>query len=169
MLLEVTAPQRWVDVTFGLTDGWWQFTDHDLRADYPLLSPAQWRALLAELGLDEVATVPATTATEGGARGEHGDPGLGAARVSGSPWLVLADRAGVGEALAAALGGAASRSCSPAPARPAPARRSPRSVRPAAREDVARLVAEGAGGDGRWRGVVHCWASTRRRTGAAPT
>ena len=32
VLLEVTAPQRWIDITFGLTDGWWHFTDRDLRA-----------------------------------------------------------------------------------------------------------------------------------------
>ena len=43
------------------------------------------------------------------------------------------------------------------------------SVRPRCRGRSLRLVAEGAGGDGRWRGVVHCWASTRRPTDAAPT
>ena len=30
-MLEVTAPQRWFDLTVGLTDGWWAFTDTDLR------------------------------------------------------------------------------------------------------------------------------------------
>ena len=27
VMLEVTAPQRWFDLTVGLTDGWWAFTD----------------------------------------------------------------------------------------------------------------------------------------------
>ena len=30
-MLEVTAPQRWFDLTVGLTPGWWAFTDTDLR------------------------------------------------------------------------------------------------------------------------------------------
>src|SRR5205085_5444328 len=27
LLLEGTRPQRWIDLTFGLTDGWWRFAD----------------------------------------------------------------------------------------------------------------------------------------------
>ena len=36
-MLEVTAPQRWFDLTVGLTPGWWAFTDTDLRPDYPTM------------------------------------------------------------------------------------------------------------------------------------
>ena len=46
LMLEVTRPQRWFDITFGLTDGWWRFRDHDLRTRYPLLSRAEWKRLL---------------------------------------------------------------------------------------------------------------------------
>ncbi len=58
VMLEVTAPQRWVDITFGLTDGWWRFVDKDLRPDYPLLSRARWIALLQSAGFAEADTVP---------------------------------------------------------------------------------------------------------------
>ena len=58
IMLEVTAPQRWVDITFGLTDGWWRFSDRDLRPDYPLLSRPQWIDLLRSVGFAEVATIP---------------------------------------------------------------------------------------------------------------
>jgi len=58
VLLEVTAPQRWVDITFGLTEGWWKFTDHERRRDYPLLSSLHWKSLLAETGFPEALAVP---------------------------------------------------------------------------------------------------------------
>ena len=58
MLLEVTAPQRWIDITFGLTEGWWKFTDHERRVDYPLLSSGQWEELLRTTGFSETLTVP---------------------------------------------------------------------------------------------------------------
>jgi NADP-dependent 3-hydroxy acid dehydrogenase YdfG/acyl carrier protein len=50
VLLEGTEPQRWVDITFGLTAGWWRFHDTDLRPDYPLLSQAQWLDVLHSTG-----------------------------------------------------------------------------------------------------------------------
>src|SRR5262249_30220691 len=30
LMLEGLAPERWVDLTFGLTEGWWRFTDAPL-------------------------------------------------------------------------------------------------------------------------------------------
>jgi acyl transferase domain-containing protein/acyl carrier protein len=58
LLLEMTAPLRWIDISFGLTDGWWKFADRDLRSDYPLLDRRGWLALLAELGLEEPQALP---------------------------------------------------------------------------------------------------------------
>jgi len=52
LLLEGTAPQRWVDLTFGLTDGWWRFEDTELRPDYPLIDRARWLRLLTGCGFD---------------------------------------------------------------------------------------------------------------------
>ncbi|NEQ99914.1 MAG: LLM class flavin-dependent oxidoreductase [Cyanothece sp. SIO2G6] len=46
VLLEGMQRQGWLDLTFGLTTGWWQFQDHDLRPDYPLLTASQWQAFL---------------------------------------------------------------------------------------------------------------------------
>ena len=45
LLLEGTAPMRWVDLTFGLTDGWWRFTDADVRPLHPLVDGARWMQL----------------------------------------------------------------------------------------------------------------------------
>jgi polyketide synthase 12/myxalamid-type polyketide synthase MxaB len=62
-------------------------------------------------------------------------------RAAESPWLVVADGTGVGAALAASL---QERGEPVIVARPD--------------DDVGRVVAEGAAGGGRWRGVVHCRA-----------
>ena len=50
VLLEVVSPRLWADLTFGLTEGWWRFTDTDLRPDYPLLDERRWVELLRECG-----------------------------------------------------------------------------------------------------------------------
>jgi NADPH:quinone reductase-like Zn-dependent oxidoreductase/acyl carrier protein len=57
-LMEVVEPQRWFDLTVGLTAGWWAFTDLDIRPDYPTLTAERWRALLAESGFDVAVAQP---------------------------------------------------------------------------------------------------------------
>lgn len=58
ILREMIRPEVWVDVTFGLTDGWWHYVDTDLRSDYPLLSTEAWRDLLLEAGFAEPSAAP---------------------------------------------------------------------------------------------------------------
>jgi len=58
LMMEITARERWVDLSFGLTEGWWRFTDSDLRRDYPLLERPAWLRLLAELGFEAAALNP---------------------------------------------------------------------------------------------------------------
>jgi acyl transferase domain-containing protein/NADPH:quinone reductase-like Zn-dependent oxidoreductase/NAD(P)-dependent dehydrogenase (short-subunit alcohol dehydrogenase family)/SAM-dependent methyltransferase/acyl carrier protein len=114
LMLEVTRPQRWFDVTFGLTDGWWRFHDQDLRTRYPLLSRAQWQRLLQQTDFAHTLIVPEIgIETE-----EVEDQAMLIARaadnrseVAGRPssanprrWLILADRGGFGQQLAERLG-----------------------------------------------------------------
>lgn len=49
MLVECSARHAWLDLIFGLTDGWWRYTDTDLR-DHALLDAATWRTVLAKSG-----------------------------------------------------------------------------------------------------------------------
>ncbi|MEU8367268.1 SDR family NAD(P)-dependent oxidoreductase [Micromonospora tulbaghiae] len=52
LLNEVTRASDFLTATFGLLPGWWRFTDAHRRLPHsPLLSPAGWRAALAEAGL----------------------------------------------------------------------------------------------------------------------
>ncbi len=58
-MVEGISRQRWVDLIFGLTDGWWKATDTELRGSYPLISRSQWSDVLADVGFEGIASVPA--------------------------------------------------------------------------------------------------------------
>ena len=55
--LEGTRRMRWVDLTFGMTEGWWKFDDTDLRPDYPLLATSRWLEVLRDTDLDAAALI----------------------------------------------------------------------------------------------------------------
>ena len=101
VVAEGTAPERWIDVTFGLTDGWWRFTDTELRPAYPLLPPARWTELLASAGFPDAVAAPADAERHGRAI-LLARPAPERAPDPGS-WLVLGDASGTGERLARLL------------------------------------------------------------------
>lgn len=57
VMVEGIARQRWVDLIFGLTEGWWLFADKDLRGDYPLIDPIKWHTVLEKAGFDDTTTL----------------------------------------------------------------------------------------------------------------
>ncbi|MBJ6764419.1 SDR family NAD(P)-dependent oxidoreductase [Myxococcaceae bacterium JPH2] len=103
ILLEGTAALRWVDLTFGLTEGWWRFEDGGLRADYPLLPADRWREALLEVGFEEADIV----SPRGRLAPVLGQQAVLMARAPRTPregraaghWLILGDAGGVGAAL----------------------------------------------------------------------
>ena len=105
VMLEVTAPQPWFDLTVGITDGWWAFADTDLRVDYPTLSRERWLQLLGECGFDAAVALPEGS----GHTGCRALQTLVVAAANDAPvatgrgWLVLADRSGVMSALSERL------------------------------------------------------------------
>ncbi len=59
LLVETTGKLRWGELTFGLTEGMWCFTDTDLRPAHALLAQRRWLDLLASRGFEEpVALCP---------------------------------------------------------------------------------------------------------------
>lgn len=63
-VLEVEVPGRLIDLTFGLSEGWWRFNDHDLRPEYPLLTRERWLTTLSELGFRDPAVLSDTANRE---------------------------------------------------------------------------------------------------------
>ncbi len=168
LLLENTSRQRWADLTFGLTEGWWAFQDKELRPDYPLISGEAWLVLLGRVGFEGAVAAPGLSQSGGTvlqqvfiAQAPH-TPASTALAPNSAPggWLILADSNGVGERLAAAVTsrGEPSVLVRPGPsfAEIAPGRWE---IDPSNSADFERLVRSGS----QWRGVVFLWGE-----GAAP-
>jgi acyl transferase domain-containing protein/acyl carrier protein len=58
VLVETVQPPRWVDLIWGLTDGWWAFTDRQRRTSSPLVSLEEWERVLADAGFTSVSCHP---------------------------------------------------------------------------------------------------------------
>ena len=113
VFMDVATPQLWTEAVFGLTSGWWRFTDRDLRSVHPLLGRSQWEQLLQETGFAETASLPGLDRpVTAKARS-----GSSVVRVTKLPrhripltkmpteksWLIFADEAGIGKSLAERL------------------------------------------------------------------
>jgi hypothetical protein len=110
--MDLATPQLWTEAVFGLTSGWWRFTDRDLRSVHPLLGRSKWEGLLRETGFGETTSLP-------GLMGRYGEGQIvllarksdDAPAVLESPaevpaeksWLIFADHGGIGETLALRL------------------------------------------------------------------
>ncbi|MFE8599878.1 SDR family NAD(P)-dependent oxidoreductase [Archangium violaceum] len=54
-LIEGSEPIAWIDLSFGLTAGWWLFTDVDTRGSYPLISGTRWIEQLRRHGFADAS------------------------------------------------------------------------------------------------------------------
>ncbi|MBA3832879.1 MAG: SDR family NAD(P)-dependent oxidoreductase [Chthoniobacterales bacterium] len=110
LFVEVATPHLWLNAVFGLTSGWWRFTDRDLRPDHPLLQRPQWERALRESGFDETASLPGQVRSQGGesliglmARKPWIEPEQPTPAIAETPseksWLVFPDASGLGDQL----------------------------------------------------------------------
>lgn len=109
VILEPEVPPPWADIVFGMTKGWWRFSDHDLRPNHPLLASKQWLCSLYEEGFENTSAIRVTSRYEGkghvlliaqapeiatiqGITGEITDKPQSPV----STWVILGDTLGVG-------------------------------------------------------------------------
>ncbi|HKH43443.1 MAG TPA: methyltransferase, partial [Thermoanaerobaculia bacterium] len=57
-LMETVRRQRWADLVWGLTEGWWSFADAPLRTESPLLDPQSWEEVLGRAGFEGAKAWP---------------------------------------------------------------------------------------------------------------
>ena len=102
--LELVRGRHLQDLTFGMLDGWWRFAD-GYRPDHALAAPAVWRRAFSDAGFEETEVLGVDAADDGRPLG----PGIVVARgpediaLPPGAWIVVPDRDGAGEALAATL------------------------------------------------------------------
>src|SRR5262249_41516489 len=121
-----------LDLVFGLMEGWWRFTDTDLRSAYPLLPPGIWQSVLKSVGFTDTGAVSTvglgnprradptqsvilarTPLTQAGHSPPMHQPSqngkVKAANELAGGYLILADQGGVGRRLAGMLRGRGAR------------------------------------------------------------
>ncbi|MBD3305127.1 SDR family NAD(P)-dependent oxidoreductase, partial [candidate division KSB3 bacterium] len=106
-LWEGIARQRWLDLIFGLTEGWWRFSDEDIRPSYPLIPVAMWQEILKGTGFVHVTSLTGEREETGlfsqqavlMAQADESDPGQQGEQFSKAAisrhWLLFADQQGV--------------------------------------------------------------------------
>lgn len=98
VLLEITSHPWWLDIVFGLMDGWWKFEDRELRPHHPLMPGRQWQTLLNECGFENAAVLADT------APGEPAQSIIFARRpiesAEAKPWLIFGEGGDVAQRLA---------------------------------------------------------------------
>ncbi len=104
LIAEATPNQDWVELVFGITDGWWLFADTQLRRHSPLIDVPAWSRLLEASGLEWVEALPRDPAALGQSLLIARRPVLNAAaptRSEAQPrrWIVLGDGGGLGSTL----------------------------------------------------------------------
>ncbi len=116
VLIEITRRPIWIDLIFGLTDGWWKFQDRDVRPSHPLLPGDAWTQVLASAGFEGAVAI-----SDSNHEGESAQtvliaraPVLNEAHRSvvtpdAGDWLIFADRGGTGSALSSRLVAAGAR------------------------------------------------------------
>ena len=170
--LEVDRPTRWPDLVFGLTEGWWHFTDKELRSSYPLLPRDRWFKLFAECGFDGAWAVSdqgedsrsrqsVFLAREPLAEPAMVDPDDAkmAPPENACTWLIFADRSGLAEKVATHLADRGDRPVLVQTGRSFK-RANPNAfeIRVDQPDDMRRLLAElRAPGEPPLAGIVHLW------------
>ena len=112
VLLEGTQPLQWLELIFGMTEGWWKFADRNLRPHSPLLSANQWQGLLQESGFTDAVVLkprpPISLPREQAVLVAQWGATASVTAVTPTTWLLLADRQtaqpGLAVELATALG-----------------------------------------------------------------
>lgn len=54
LFLELSRSLALIENTFGLLEGWWKFSDCDLRKSSPVLAPDKWRQVLLQQDFEDV-------------------------------------------------------------------------------------------------------------------
>lgn len=109
LLLESFQPRLWVELVFGLTPGWWRFTDLSVRPKNPLCDLPTWTRVLRQAGFDQVdALTPDHESVEvlcsqGLIIARNCAPAAPVAVESAADVLILGDPQSLGEELARRL------------------------------------------------------------------
>ncbi len=176
IFLEATTGRPFLDLVFGLLEGWWNFKDTDLRPSYALLSPRKWENLLSECGFSDVTSIVDTEKADDAfqtlfmTRGpkletlQEPEIDLGEDTAPDGAWLIFTDDSGTGAELAGKLEkqgnvclqiSSGDNLCSQEDGKI--------QINPGRREDIAEVLARIDQESTPIKGVVHLWSLNHPR------
>ena len=105
ILLELTGQLRFIDLIFGLTEGWWRFSDGSLRQHHPLISSSEWKCVLEANGFSECVTLGTNDPGDGIFSKQalviaQADHPAEICIETNQHWLLLGDRGGIAKRVA---------------------------------------------------------------------
>ena len=156
LIVEGTRRLAWLDLTFGLLEGWWRFEDA-VRVDHPLLDVDAWTRLLRSMGFTEpVALPPAALDLDQTVLAARAPSELAEAERTGT-WLVVAGpERDLAAAIVERLEARGGRGVIVEPGESYAALARDRYALPlASRDALSRLLGEALSADEALRGVVH--------------
>ncbi len=108
LLAEGIAPALWLDLVFGMTEGWWRFKDLALRPTHPLLAAERWGAILEQSGFarNDCVTLPAESRhaiSQQAVIIAQAGAASAVPPVSRRRWLIFTDRGPTGARLATTM------------------------------------------------------------------
>lgn len=94
LALERMVMSGWLDITYGLLDGWWRFDD-TYRPEHALAAPQVWRQVFKDTGYGDVEILGADSPESNSAIGQRVIVAQGAAEVAPEQglWVLVTDRA----------------------------------------------------------------------------
>ncbi|MDJ0836798.1 MAG: SDR family NAD(P)-dependent oxidoreductase [Acidobacteriota bacterium] len=101
ILLEGTDRRRWVDLTFGLLNGWWKFSGCAYRKQYPLIGCRDWIKVLRDHDFKCIETTVLDDALFPQAVITAAATAIDTCQ--DTPWIILVDENGLGERVARRL------------------------------------------------------------------
>jgi acyl transferase domain-containing protein/NADPH:quinone reductase-like Zn-dependent oxidoreductase/surfactin synthase thioesterase subunit/ubiquinone/menaquinone biosynthesis C-methylase UbiE/acyl carrier protein len=106
LMVEVTNAPIYLDLIFGMTEGWWLYEDSELRQDHATMPPEKWKQALEQAGFGETAVysdIPDNSASSqsvilsSGPELEQLDKKEARDSFNGERWVVFAPAHGTGQ------------------------------------------------------------------------
>ncbi|MBH8563961.1 SDR family NAD(P)-dependent oxidoreductase [Nostoc sp. CENA67] len=145
---------------FGLTDGWWKFTDLQLRPNYPLLTTDNWQKLLHSNGFQNATVIAPSyqgiVSQQAVIIAQSAKPNQ--SKIALENWLIFADNQGIGQQLSELLCSQQQAATLVFPGEEYKQKTAQEfSINPTSPKDFQLLLEQAAKDKTAWRGVVYLW------------